>query len=420
MFESMKWLRRVASWLGAAWQACRRVWWKLMTRPGAPLPPDLQPEPPPLRTPPVDPGRPKPGPDFDSPAIAVMERHALRQIFDDLDLAMTPRWAFAALEQTRDPVTAFTTFCNWVGVDAFAARERKDAALSRLAVAIDLLSELSPVRDLLSDEGERRIADALRNAAGRDPLARLRDQAARAAAAAKLCRIGARLEELPPCALFSQRLQRLIRETAADPLATALPDQEEGVAAAERLEAALQGLKVISAEVTEILAALQSVSLRGALSADHAAWIDSQTDAFERLLDEIENDPSLIVVDIDGRVTQAGTIRDGLASIRGFYDGGGSGGGGSSGGSRGGPRPSGPAEEIDEALATLGLTRREASDWRMIEKRCRELRKKHNTDDPDHRATDELLRENTARMQAINNAMDTLKKYKDRLADVTA
>jgi hypothetical protein len=58
--------------------------------------------------------------------------------------------------------------------------------------------------------------------------------------------------------------------------------------------------------------------------------------------------------------------------------------------------------------------------WRAIEQRCNFLRWEHNTDDPDHRVTPEQLQANTERMKEINNAMDSLEKYKDKLVDVMA
>jgi len=190
-------------------------------------------------------------------------------------------------------------------------------------------------------------------------------------------------------------------------LATVLPDLEEGIAAAERLEVALRNFEAVYAEVINSLDVLQRASLDGTLSADHVAWINGQAEAFERLLNDIEDDASLGVIDVEERITQAEAIRDSLATMRGYPGGGGS----------GGPRRTAPTDKIDEALKVLGLAR-PVLDWRTIDRRCKELRKKHNTDDPDHRATPELLRENTECMKAINNAMDCLKKYKDRLADV--
>jgi hypothetical protein len=160
--------------------------------------------------------------------------------------------------------------------------------------------------------------------------------------------------------------------------------------------------------VQECLAALQAASLNGTLAPDHAAFCDEQTEVFERLLDAIENDSSLSVAGIEEYVRQAALIRDSLTMMRGH----------STGGSD--PRDASPLAEIDEALAALNLVREPGLDWITIDRRGKALRKKHNTDDPDHCKTPEMLWENTERMKAINNAMDTLKKYRDRLADLMA
>jgi hypothetical protein len=341
--------------------------------------------------------------DFDSSAIVAMERRALRQIFDHLDLAWVPGLAFVALEQTRDPVMAFKRFARWVGVDPIAARDRTDTALLRMALAIELLSELAPLSSLLSDDGDKRICVALRDSTGPDPLSRLRDQMEHVTAAAELHRIGSRMEELPSCMLAS-RLREIINEIMRDPLATTKHEIGDGIKLGGRLEDALRDLKAFTVEVTGNLELLHDAYLDGTLSGEHAAWCDEQRDAFERLLDEIMNDVSLGVIEVEQRVKQGEVIRDSLLMIRG----------------RRPPLPLTPIEEIDEALAALNLARSPTLSWRAIERRCNILRKEHNTDDPDHRATPEQLQANTERMKEINNAMDSLKKHKDKLVDLMA
>jgi hypothetical protein len=344
----------------------------------------------------------------DSPAIVAMERRALRQVFERLDLAMVPGWAFVALEQTRDPVMAFKRFSTWVGVDPLANRDREETAMSRIALAIELLSELAQLRDLLSEAGDSRICDALRDRTGSDSLSRLRDQMEHVTAAAKLHRIGSLMEELPSCILAS-RLQAIINEIMRDPLATARPEIEHGINIGERLEEALRVLKALQTEVADDLELLHDAYLTGTLSSDHATWCDEQADAFDRLLDQIMTDDSLGVIDIEERVKHGEVIRDSLRTMRGHSK-------RSSDG--GGPRRSTPVEEVEEALAALGLARSPTLNWRAIERRCNVLRKEHNTDDPDHRVTPEQLRANTERMKEINNAMDILKKYRNKLADM--
>jgi hypothetical protein len=327
-----------------------------------------------------------------------------------LDLAIVPGWAFVALEQTRDPVMAFKRFATWVGVDPLAARDREHTAISRIALAIELLSELGQSRNLLTEDGDRRICDALRDRTGPDPLSRLRDQMGHVTAAAKLHRIGSRMEELPSCILAS-RLQAIINEIMRDPLATARPEIEDGINIGERLEEALRVLKALQTEVAHDLELLHDAYLEGTLSSDHATWCDEQADAFDRLLDEIMTDNSLGVIDIEERVKQGEVIRDSLLTMRAHPKG---------GWDEGGPRRPTPIEEVEEALAALGLARNPTLNWRAIERRCNVLRKEHNTDDPDHRTTPEQLRANTERMKEINNAMDSLKKYRDKLADMMA
>jgi hypothetical protein len=214
-------LERVKSWFGST----LRAWWRLLglrngkwrdaathskrARLKESLPPDDRLSDLDFRpSPPINPARLKVDPIVvDSPAIIAMERRALRQIFEHLDLAMVPGWAFIALEQTRDPVMAFKRFSTWVGVDPLAARDREDTAMSRIAIAIELLSELAQLRDLLSEAGDSRICDALRDRRG--SLSRLRDQMEHVTAAAKLHRIASRMEELPSCILAS-RLQAIV------------------------------------------------------------------------------------------------------------------------------------------------------------------------------------------------------------------
>jgi hypothetical protein len=379
------------------------------TRPIGGAPADDEPSDPGVPpSPPIEPAPPKvhsPIPDFDSPAIVAMERRALRQIFDHLDLVMVPGLAFVALEQTRNPVKAFKLFATWVGVDPLAARDRVDDALLRLALAIELLSELGPFRELLTKDGDRRISDALRDTTAPDPLSRLRSQMERVAAAAKLHRIGKRMGKLPSCILVS-RMQAIINEIIGDPLATERLEIEDGIGMAERLEAALRDLGIVEADVIRDLEELGKAYSEGTLSVEHAAWCDGQRDAFERLFNEIESDDSLGVIEIEERVKRAERIRDSLLTMR-----------GRSGGDPGRRGPT-PEEEIDDAFVVLGLS--PTSDWRAIERCGNALRKKHNTDDPDHRATPEQQRANTERMQQINTAMDCLRKYKDRLADLMA
>jgi hypothetical protein len=361
-------------------------------------------------SPPINPARTKIDStvvDFDSSAVVAMERRALRQIFDHLDLALVPGWAFVALEQTRDPVMAFKRFATWVGVDPIAARDRADTAMSRMALAIELLGELAPLRSLLSEDGDKRICDALRDSTGPESLSRLRHQMEQVTAAAKLHRIGSRMEELPKCILAS-RLREIINQVIVDPLATTKHDMGEGIETGERLEEALRGLKTLETDVTRDLEWLGDAYFDGTLSSEHAAWCDEQRDAFERLIGEITDDDSLGMIGVEERVKQCEAIRDSLSTMRGY------------GAEPRGARRLSPVEEVDDALAALGLVRSPTLNWRAIEQHCRTLRKEHNTDDPDHGTTPEQLRANTERMQEINNAMDSLKKYKDKLADMMA
>jgi hypothetical protein len=361
-----------------------------------------------VRSPPIDPARAKIDSavvDFDSRAIIEMERRALRQIFDHLDLPLVPGWAFSALEQTRDPVMAFKLFATWVGVDPIAARDRADAAISRMELAIDLLRELIPLRSLLTDDGDKRICDALRDSTGPGSLSRLHDQKEQVAAAATLHRMGSRIEELPSCN-FASRLREIINEVTADPLSTTKPDMEEGIETGERLEKALLGLKTLEKDVADDLQLLHEAYLAGTLSDEHAVWCNEQSDAFEHLLDEIVNDASLGA--IEEHVKQGEAIRDSLLTMRGY----------GAGARRTGPRT--PIEEVDEALTALGLARSPTLNWREIERHIRNLWRKHSTDDPKNRATPEQHRANTERMQEINTARDILKKYKDKLADMMA
>lgn len=365
------------------------------------------------RSPPLNPGRAAPDQTvvpYGTGAIEAMERRALRQIFDVFGLPMTPGWAFRGLHETRDPVAAFKLFSRWVGVDPVAARGREAGAISRLEVAIHLLWETWSLRDVLAEVGDRRIRDALADTTGPDPLPRLRDQLACVTEVAKLHRIAARLEALfnespdllQRCALFSDRLQPLISEIAADPLLTEREDIDEGLLAAERLEVALCTFRTVHAEVRECLTALAAVPL----APEHVHFCDQQTEKFEQLLGALEGNFSVSVAEIEDYVTQAAVIRDSLMMMRGAD----------------GPVPheTDAVVEIEEALAALGLSREAGLDWVTIEKRCRELRKKHNTDDPEHCTTPELMSENTERMKDINNAMDVLKRFRHVLTEVMA
>jgi hypothetical protein len=257
----------------------------------------------------------------------------------------------------------------------------------------------------VTDAGDHRIRAALRDTSGADPLSRLRDQVERVAAAAKLQRTGSRMEGLSRCALVL-RMLTMIHEITADPLATARPEIDEGIEVAERLERALHRLRMFETDVTRDLKELGKAYSEGRLSGGHAAWCDEQAYTFERIVKEIETDDSQGVIEIEEHVKQAEGIRDSVRTMRGHP------------GGDPGPREATPEEEVEKALAALGLPRRPVPDWPTIMRRCNALRKEHNTDDPDHRATKKQELANNLRMQEINTAMDCLKKHKAKLADM--
>lgn len=339
-----------------------------------------------------------------SPVILAMERRALRQIFYRLDLPLVPSLAFVALSQTRDPVAAFKLFASWVGVNADAARDRTGTAHPRMVLAIELLSQLTPLRSFLTGVGERRIREALFATAGPDHLSILRDQAERVTIAAELHRTGTRIKELQDCVLGG-RLRELINEVLFDPLAASKDEIEEGVQVGRRLEAALRRLATLEADVTRDLQSLHEAYRTGTLSNEHAAWCDVQAEAFELLLNTIVGADTLDL--IEEQVAQGEAIRDGLAAMRAA--------GGA--GARDARRPT-LRDEIEQALAVLGLPRSPTPTWHVIMLRYRALVRIHNTDDPDNRATPEQLDENTKHMQEINGARDLLKQHQDKLADV--
>jgi hypothetical protein len=349
--------------------------------------------------------------DLDSSPISVaMERRALQQIFYRLDLPFVPGWAFTALEETRDPVVAFKRFAIWVGVDPIAARDRAATARQRMALAIELLSQLAPLRTLLTPDGDRRIRDALADTAGHDPLSILSDHMECVTAAAELHRIGSRLEELPSCILAS-RLRNLINDTTGDPLATPTDEIEEGIEIGRRLEDTLRLLAGFREDVTRDLQCLDKAFLHGTLSKKHAPWCNGQADAFEVMLDIVEHDDTLDIDKLEEYVKQGEVIRDSLARMRAAAG---------SAGPGGAHRPD-PIKKVEEALATLGLTLSPKLTWRAIKRAYDNLRKAHHTDFPINRKTKEQEDANNKRMQEINGAVDDLRSaHKDKLVEIKA
>jgi hypothetical protein len=366
-------------------------------------------------SPPVDWVRPESGHgtvDLDSsPIIAAMERRALRQIFDRLELPLVPGMAFAALEQTRDPVAAFKHFAIGVGVDPFAARDREGAALSRMTLAIELLTQLSALRNLLTEEGGSQILDVLADTSGRDPLSRLRNHMEHVASAAELNRVGSSLEELRDSGVPSrmgESINKSINEVMGNPLGTPKEQIEERIEVGRRLEAALKLLVALTDDASRDLEWLQK---NGSLSKEDCDWCDEQAKTFESLIHGVDEAPD--VAEVETLVQQCKRIRDELAYMK-----------ESVGGGRARPAEKTPVEQFYAVLDVLGLGRGRKLTWQEIFKHILHLRKQHNTDDPDHVKTPEDMRRNNERMQQINAANDDLKnlrrKHGDRLVDVIA
>lgn len=338
-----------------------------------------------------------------------MERRALRQIFDRLELPLVPGMAFAALEQTRDPVAAFKHFATGVGVDPFAARDREGAALSRMTLAIELLTQLSALRNLLTEEGASRILDVLADTGGRDPLSRLRHHMEHVASAAELSRIGSSLEELRESGVASrmgESINNSINEVMGDPLGTPKEQIEEGIEAGRRLEAALKLLVILTDDASRDLDWLQK---NGSLSKKDYDWCNEQAKTFESLIHGVDEAPN--VAEVETLVRQCKKIRDDLAYMKELI-----------GGGRAKPAEKTPVEQFNALLDILGLGRGRKLTWQEIFKHILRLRKQHNTDDPDHVKTPEDLERNNERMKQINVANDDLRdlrrKHSDKLVDV--
>lgn len=366
-------------------------------------------------SPPIDWVRPKSGRDAvdldASPIIAAMERRALRQIFDRLELPLVPGMAFAALEQTRDPVAAFKHFATGVGVDPFAARDREGAALSRMTLAIELLTQLSALRNILTEDGASRILDVLADTSGRDPLSRLRHHMEHVASAAELSRIGSSLEELRESGVASrmgETINNSINEVTGDPLGTPKEQIEEGIEVGRRLEAALKLLVVLTDDASRDLNWLQK---NGNLSEKQYDWCNGQAKTFESLVYDV--DEALNVADVEALIQQCKEIRDGLAYMK-----------NSVGGGRAKPAEKTPVETFYALLDVLGLGRGRKLTWQEIFKHIKHLQKQHYTDDPDHVKTPEDFQRNNERMKQINVANDDLRdlrrKHSDKLVDVIA
>jgi hypothetical protein len=272
-----------------------------------------------------------------------------------------------------------------------------------------LLTQLSALRHLLTEKGERQIREVLADNTGPDPLSSLRDRTEHLSSTAELYRIGCRIDELPSCVLAS-RLRELINDTVGDPLAIPKNEILDGIEVARRLEAALRLLAALHVDLTRALEWLQDANRHGRLSKEHASWCDAQADAFDSLLDTIERD-CLHVIEVEERVKRGEVIRDSLMRLK-----------AKAGGGRereGAQRPT-VIEQVNAALAVLGLPQSPIPTWGEIEQRKRDLWKKHSTDDPVNRTTPEKLRANTERMQEINGAMEVLKEHKDKLVDAMA
>jgi hypothetical protein len=344
-----------------------------------------------------------------SPIIAAMERRALRQIFDRLKLPLVPGMAFAALEKTRDPVAAFKHFATWVGVDPFAARDRNGAALSRMTLAIELLTELTALRNLLTEEGESRILDVLADTSGRDPLSRLRNNMEHVTSAAELHQIGVRLEELRKRGVASRMeasISKLIGDVMGDPLETPKEQIEEGIVVGRRLETALELLAALADDASRDLDWLQR---NGNLSEEDGSWCDTQAETFESLVRRIGE--ALKVDEVERLIQQCKTIRDSLAYVRELV-----------GGGRTRSTEKTPIEKFYAALDVLDLSRGPKLTWQQIYGRITHLRKQHHPDYPENRRTPEEKRRNTERVAQINAVKRDLawlrREHGDKLVDV--
>jgi hypothetical protein len=221
-----------------------------------------------------------------------------------------------------------------------------------------------------------------------------------------LHRLGARIDELHNCYLTNE-LKALIADTIQDPLSLPVIEIQQGLEIAQRVEVSLNTLSTLEKDVYELLKWLQSAFNRGDMSEDHAFWCDDKRREFTSLISDIENAHTIDL--LETLIKEAEGIRDSLATVRG----------------RGASKEeSEPAkrtlrEQIDEALAVLGLSRNSGLTWRHVITQRNAFWRNHSTDVPENRKTPEQYRKNTEILQKINLAFDFLQLYKDKLIDVT-
>jgi hypothetical protein len=131
---------------------------------------------------------------------------------------------------------------------------------------------------------------------------------------------------------------------------------------------------------------------------DHVIWCNNKAEEFNTIHQEICNNSSINHLQIEEYVKQCEQIRDSIATMRGTI-------------------PSPPVDEIEEALAKLGLARCAELTLITIEKQYRVLAKRYHPDLLENSKTPELKAENDKRLTEINVAMDCLRRNASKLVD---
>lgn len=340
-----------------------------------------------------------------SPIIVSMERRALRQIFYHLEFPFVPSEAFVALDRTHDPVEAFREFATLIGTTAEAVRDRASNAWTRMALAVDLLFELAPLRGALTEVGKAHVLEALADNSGAPSVAALKAKLELVTIAAELQRVGENLSGFADCPMVAN-FMKVVLETAGDPIIVEAADIEVGLDVGRRLQSALVKLERLRDEVASDLTALDEALRRGHLSDAHALWCDERRQDFEGQLAVLfMPDGANSLRDVEEIVAKCEEIRASLMTMRAHF---------------GDDDNDDPADIAFDAFANhisvLGFSPGALPTWSEVVRRYRELAKAHNTDDPSNRETEEQAAKNKSRMQEINAARDFLKNNRDRLA----